>query len=243
MKTSNYKIVKLEAESIDKGAMFEHGGKLYLGGTYVNPYHLYILSDCPKQEGDSVIWKNNVFKIVSDKAYSGTSFIELGFGNQFEHVKKIIASTDTSLGVATIPMSLKKSYIKEFNRGKYLTNVNLAIDSQDNPLITNGEIVFHQATLKSFITINGSKAFINSFNSLYDAYVSAQNTQDFSKEVLIREVTSIEDFRKTYSEEEMLQNLVYCVSDLAAKLGDCSTADSMRDWNLATVEWFHNHKK
>jgi hypothetical protein len=42
---------------------------------------------------------------------------------------------------------------------------------------------------------------------------------------------------KNYSKKEMEQNLIYCVSEIAAKLGHAKTSEEMKVWNDETHKW------
>ena len=63
----------------------------------------YILSDEEIGEDDLVIWKGSIFIVNSDRAYSRTKYITKTYCNKYNHVKKIIASTDKSLNLPSIP--------------------------------------------------------------------------------------------------------------------------------------------
>lgn len=50
--------------------------------------------------------------------------------------------------------------------------------------------------MKTFITINGTKAIIQNFKDLAEARQSAINFCDHSEEVLVREITELKDYTK-----------------------------------------------
>ena len=79
--------------------------------------HLYILSDEKIKEGDWCLNldTNDIFKLG-----------KYGVNN----AKKIIATTDTSLGLPLIPESFIKYYISEYNKGNIITDVE--VEYEDN---------------------------------------------------------------------------------------------------------------
>jgi hypothetical protein len=57
--------------------------------------HIYITNDEEIKEGCYVPWKNQIFKVDSENAYSGTNNITLKYAKK--HCKKIILTTDQDL--------------------------------------------------------------------------------------------------------------------------------------------------
>ncbi len=53
--------------------------------------------------------------------------------------------------------------------------------------------------MKTFITINGQKAWIHEKKSMQKAIESAQNVCDHSKEIIVRQITEITDYTKIYT--------------------------------------------
>lgn len=75
--------------------------------------NIYITSDEEIKEGDYVPWKNQIFKVDSQNAYSGTSNITLKYAKKY--CKKIILTTDQDLikdGVQAIDDGFLEWFVK-----------------------------------------------------------------------------------------------------------------------------------
>lgn len=149
--TKTYLVIMLPTENVD-GIINRHLGIDYKE-SWLSPankkgnYHLYILSDEEIKEGDWYIDDSNSVRqsITSDKDY----------WIRRKDYKKVIASTDKSLGqkafpdlhpsksnsfilLPQIPESFIQEYVKAYNEGKPITEVDLEmypskeyVDEQD----------------------------------------------------------------------------------------------------------------
>jgi hypothetical protein len=91
-------------------------GQLYIKESYplnINTQHLYIISDDEIKEGDWCIDTINNILFMSDgnlKLHKNTD-------------KKIIATTDTSLGLPQPSQQFIEKYIESYNKGEVITDV------------------------------------------------------------------------------------------------------------------------
>lgn len=104
-----------------------------LGDTFPNQ-HLYIISDDEIKEGDWIYWSG-----IGDQPKIAQAKGNCDFYNKSEYYHKIVAATDQSLIVSSeattspnpikllpqIPISFIKAYIKAYNEGKPITEVDL----------------------------------------------------------------------------------------------------------------------
>lgn len=151
-----FKIVMLPAKKADVNSLWLlNNGKISLDNhllddeTFV-PHHLYILSDEEIKEGDWCFYRNHLdggniicqaYKHSDDKRMlfdDGTHNKNIGEGITplSGECKKIVATTDKSLGeprphskaLAYIPESFTQAYIKAYNEGKPITEVDLDME-------------------------------------------------------------------------------------------------------------------
>lgn len=96
--------------------------------------HLYILSNDPIKEGDLVYnilsGLGKVTEIDKASDFLGVKYLseQHEVEEDFDNVKKIISSTDKSLGLPLIPESYLPIYIKAYNEGKQIAEVELEIN-------------------------------------------------------------------------------------------------------------------
>ena len=94
------------------------------GGTY---QHLYITSDEEMKKGDYVYVacsEVNVYEIRQiTEYYNGQFLFDDKSQIDMDYCKKIIATTDTSLGLPQPSKSFIQAYIKAYNESKPITNV------------------------------------------------------------------------------------------------------------------------
>jgi len=89
--------------------------------------HLYFTSDEEIKENDWVLrGVKTIQQINSLNAYSNTGCITLGFAQKY--CKKIIATTDKSLGLPELSYSFIQKYIEEYNKGNIITDVLVEYD-------------------------------------------------------------------------------------------------------------------
>ena len=73
--------------------------------------------------------------------------------------------------------------------------------------------------MKTFITINGDSAYITECESILEAKTKAENTCNNSKEVIVREINHISDFRQNQKKElerrfKVVALLIMCNEEL-----------------------------
>lgn len=102
------------------------------------PVSINIISNETLKGADWFVWKNEIHRYHSDAGYgikTWTNYdIKDGSSVILSHsnvVGKIIASTDVSLNLAEPSKSFIDKYIKEFNRGKIITDVMVEYNSGD----------------------------------------------------------------------------------------------------------------
>lgn len=75
--------------------------------------HIYITGDGTLNEGDWTIWKDQLFKVDSNNAYSYTNNVTLAYA--IKYLKKVILTTESLDGVQAIPEEFLKWYIENQN--------------------------------------------------------------------------------------------------------------------------------
>ena len=91
----------------------------------VTPMRLHVVVNTKDLvEGDYVIWKDMVFRINSEAAYSNTKFITLPYAIKYLQ-NKIVATTDKVLDLPDIPNIFILYYLKEYNKGNILKEIEL----------------------------------------------------------------------------------------------------------------------
>ena len=181
--------------------------------------HLYIISDDEIKEGDVVkipcgvgkvkelTWKfgnDNPSYIVEDifiyKLRYGQKEGELQINSfRYEDVKKIIATTDVSLGLPQPSQQFIQKYIEEYNKGNIITDVlveyeNIYIDSFGTT------IVQHEKDSDSYLK---QCTFVNSKLKI--------NPKD--------NTITIKKIKETYNKEELCQILEKYTSFLWSEVG------------------------
>ena len=136
--------------NLDNELLFIKGGSFWI---YSKPQHLYILSDDEIKEGDCVLWLNEKIWKEFKKTDNGW-YLQWGT-SQFipiREFKKIIASTDKSIiPNSWIPDSFVEAYVKAYNEGKSITEVNLEMEEALNGgLVTtlgdhDGSVIIHRS--------------------------------------------------------------------------------------------------
>jgi len=135
-KASNlYKEIKRDIIHLDLQKVIKEDG--------VIPQHLYIISDDEIKEGDWYLWANNG---IIENGWTLEQCKKLGDTNvlntNYKIQKKIVATTDTDLrhlfgikegGCASISDSFVQEYIKSYNDGRVITEVELAISRNKYP--------------------------------------------------------------------------------------------------------------
>lgn len=84
---------------------------------YSQNYHLYFTSNEEIKNGDWVLMPDNTIHKMSPSDMIGY------LDSQSKATKKIIATTDTSLGLSQPSQSFIKAYIEEYNKGNVITDV------------------------------------------------------------------------------------------------------------------------
>ncbi len=87
---------------------------------YYNKQHLYIVSDEKIKEGD--YWFNSITKDI------GISNFKLGIPLEWDSTLKIVSSSDRSLGLPLIHDSFLPPFIKAYNEGKKIEELNLELN-------------------------------------------------------------------------------------------------------------------
>lgn len=106
----------------------KQGGILSLFNTatkspYVDAQHLYVLSDEPIKDFDKIYFT------INGKGYIGVAAVGAVYG---EETKKIIATTDESLGIKVIQKSFLPIFVEAYNSGKPITEVELDYATDNN---------------------------------------------------------------------------------------------------------------
>lgn len=109
------------------------------------PQHLYIVSNEPASEGH---WVTDGFQLAK------VNCLTVNDPNKYLH-KRVIASTDESLGYPGIPPAFIEAYKKAYNNGSPITEVSLEYDcdhtQMPNKVIdiiktrSNNTVIIHQA--------------------------------------------------------------------------------------------------
>ena len=151
MKTIKGKVVLFDTK--DRTNILQH---IYGLEYYENPIkssfntinkHLYITSDEDIEECDWIITENS-----KDICMVGTNY------GRLENAKKVIATTDESLNLPLIPQSFIENYIKEYNKGNVIENIEIEIEPINQP---------EAFKIKSNINYKGNfKSKINSNNEI-----------------------------------------------------------------------------
>lgn len=89
----------------------------------VTPMRLHAVENTESLiEGDHVIWKDSIFEINSNEAYSNTKFITLEYAKAYTQ-NKVIATTDKSLELLEIPNIFILYYAQEYNKGNVIEEI------------------------------------------------------------------------------------------------------------------------
>lgn len=126
-----------------------------VGYPVYDPYHLYVLSDDNIKDGEKGWYYNDIL-----------GGIHYSKGNVVGY-KKVVASTDTSLGLPTIPKWYIEHYIKLYNAGKapetcsveYIPYCPWAVEGSFTLKLNNNELVITIPTQKEVFTREDMIAF------------------------------------------------------------------------------------
>ena len=148
------------------------------------PYHLYILSDEEIKEGDWYVWLGNK-QICQAIGYRETDMYGLNAHVKANDVVKIIATTEllqmkpdtvvTEQYVPQIPESFLPIYVKAYNEGNPITEVELECKgtmSWDIKLTDNNEVVIHLPEEKMY-SRDEVKAFAKKYAERCQAPIQA----------------------------------------------------------------------
>ena len=100
-------------------------------------FHLYItlpqfdLEISKPKEGDYVIWKNQIFKVDSNKAFSRTNNITLAYCLAYG-LEKVVSTNDSSLNLSSIPKSFTEHHITEYNKGNIIKQVEVELEEKQH---------------------------------------------------------------------------------------------------------------
>lgn len=239
METKRAKVIMLPTNSINqvnKGDLFINDSREYNWGklealkceritshghawngngiqAYIN--HLYITTDDEIKEGDWCIDLND-----NNYLFQVTSEFLVDNKNNLKFIKKIIATTDSSLMYLSnngrigynLPQPSQgfiEKYIKEYNKGNIITDI----------------IVEYEEILKCYRCgktepncVNTSKNCIGSFGGFKQLKISKDNT------------ITIHSIKDSWSREEVESLLFNCLNDQFAIEGNKSDIDNFNQW-------------
>lgn len=115
---------------LDSNGIFNVGSEhLTYNSDVVKAQHLYIYSDCKLKNNDYSLVLNKIDK-VKDVKNDATSIRFDIHGLMFDKntYPKIIASTDTTLGLPLIPINFIDVYIEKYNNDNKITELDLEFD-------------------------------------------------------------------------------------------------------------------
>ena len=174
---------------IDKSEFVKHkpnilsytnvGGKVHLTDVYI-PQHLYILSDEEIKEGDWCLLNTRIVVRYFKPSVKSRSF------------KKIIASTDKSLGLPEPSTNFIKKYIEEYNEGDVIENVLVEYDEY----YKDEFVALEDRHLKEYY---GEQGFVH---FTYRLKVNSDN------------VITIKKAKDTYTKKELSEILLKHTSDM-----------------------------
>ncbi len=148
--SKTFKVVMLPVEKVSKNHLFLQNNTLYISHGYGNQ-ELYIVSDEKMLISDWCI-DNNVITLFNSK--------------RSENSKKIIATTDKSLGLPLIDDSFLPIFIKSYNNGNKILEVELEMV---NPIVTTNQGLGHNESITSTINrIVGDDVYLNPVENNYD---------------------------------------------------------------------------
>lgn len=187
--------------------------------------HLCITSNEEIKEGDWFIGETNIikkcFKINKIHTQIHTKDVYAYF---IHKCKKVIATTNTSIMIGTKDNGSDDDYIR-------LTTLCFPRPSEE---FINSYIKSHN--LGKQIDKVLIEVEIDEINEL-----SSGNTPSIHQLKTKNNIINIITSKDTWSREEVSHNLIYCVSEIAAKLGFASTSDEMKIWNSETNLWIDNN--
>lgn len=112
-------------------------------------YELYILSDEPIKVVDYVLANYEFNNKSIEQVYHTTPkglMIDIGYQLMANRCKKVIASTDTSLGLSQLSEGFIQKYIKRYNEGNPITHV--MVEYEEEQIFKYGEKIRSEFTLK-----------------------------------------------------------------------------------------------
>lgn len=137
-RTKTFQIVMLATDKAEKGCLLKANvnNLLSLNNTYLtqsylknelrcNSFQLYITSDEEIKEGNWVLLPNGIIKKMSH-----SDILDYLDSESFA-TKKVIATTDPSLGLPSLPESFIQAYIKAYNEGNPITEVALEMEKDE----------------------------------------------------------------------------------------------------------------
>lgn len=107
----------------------------------ISYFHLFITSDEEIKEGDWFINEHGQFSICS-------KHLENWLKNNQSSLKKIIATTDTSLNLPQIPQQFIEKYIEEYNKGNVIDKVEVEYNLIEEPGNTPNDRKYDELILK-----------------------------------------------------------------------------------------------
>lgn len=208
---------------------YKDGTEVYrtLGGSFEDwsvgmlPQHLYVIIKEYVKKGDWFIWKNNnaINQAKTDLDIINTH-IEKG------DVKKIIATTDTSLKIPYNNGDMNDLIIMPQPSEEFLQRY---VESFKKELIV--DILVEYDNLGKNCNCNGS--IHDGCEYLEDKIELKINTKNNT--IITKRL------KNNYTRSEHILNLMNCVSELAAQFGHTPTASEMKKWNDATNKWAHDN--
>lgn len=140
-------------------------------------------------------------------------------------------------------------YVSEYNKGNIITDVMVEYSdfvqckgemkwyTDEQRQDDNGIDSYYQCKVCGDIRKNPTKSIL--INSKY--ICDKQSKINFLKVDSKDSTITIKKIKDSWGKEEVEQQLVYCVSELAALFGHANTAELMKKWNEATHEWAKNN--
>jgi hypothetical protein len=127
--TRKYSWGKLEVLRCER--VTQHGHAWNGTGIRTDICHLYITSDDKIKEGDWYLTDNN--KVLQcTKTIFGLVYADNDHGRQIKHCRKIIATTDPSLGLPQPSESFIKAYIEAYNNGNVIEDILIEVYKEED---------------------------------------------------------------------------------------------------------------
>lgn len=163
MKTKEFKVVMLPTEKATNIAIFNNDYLQDDDNNFrnytkegVNKQHLYIVSNDKINKDGELCYSTIEKRFINNQLLDATSKGRL----------KLLASTDSSVGLPSIPESFIQAYIKSYNESKIIEEVELemeesTVEFEDNSLTykkwiktnSNNEVIIHSKEECNWTTI------------------------------------------------------------------------------------------